>query len=105
MNQSLRVAKNCINSIIQHAAFTASVLDKVSDFIQTQKDQDDYVVSLIEDFETNTILIARKSITTSIFLEIDSSNINEIRWKSLSSKKNGVSRIEEIFVVIEEAMF
>ena len=105
MNQSLKVAKNCINSIISHAAFTASVLDKVSDFLQTQKDQDDYVISLIEDFQTNTILIASKSITTSIFLEIDASNITEIKWKSISGKTNGISRIEELVKVIEKAMF
>ncbi len=105
MNQSLKVAKNCINSIISHAAFTASVLDKVSDFLQTQKDQDDYVISLIEDFQTNTILIARKSVTTSIFLEIDADNITEIKWKSISGKTYGVSKIEELVQVIEKAMF
>lgn len=105
MNQSLKVAKNCINSIISHAAFTASVLDKVSDFLQTQKDQDDYVVSLIEDFQTNTILIARKSVMTSIFLEIDACNINEIKWRSISGKTDGVSKIEELVQVIEKAMF
>lgn len=100
MNTSFQVARSSINSIITHAALASSILDVVESYLKNKSDKDDYVVSLIEDVKIMTILITRKTVAKSIFLETYSNN--EIKFHSISAKTNGFCKLDDLNPLIEE---